>query len=263
MFFKTAVAVRRSFFGSFFVPLSSDNHQNPCTMKTRILIYLIPLLSLAPVAMAQTNIISSTSDMMNFLNTDLDYIKNKDARYSRIEGSPYLDDSFQSGSISYKKVKYVGLDLRFNPFEGYFEFQTEEGIRFLNPKVTRVDTVWLEDETYLYVHYNSAKSRKQTFMKAVHTGPTRVLLYNQVVLVQAEEATGYEAFKPARFEKLAEVTYIGEEGKPAMEFKGKKSLEEIFPEHHSELSSYAKSEKLKLKNTQDVVRLCEYYDSIR
>ena len=201
--------------------------------------------------------------MMNFLKTDLDYIKNTDARYSKIEGSPYLDDSFQSGSISYKKVKYIGLELRFNPFEGYFEFQTEQGIRFLDPKVTRVDTVWLADETYLYVHYMSGKFRKQTFMKTVSTSPTRVLLYNEVVLVQAEEATGYEAFKPARFEKMAESIYIGEEGNPAMEFKGKKSLEEIFPEHHAQLSSYAKSEKLKLKKTEDVARLCEFFDSIR
>ena len=232
-------------------------------MKLKNLIYLSALLILSPMTMAQTSIISSGADMMNFLNTDLDYIKNTDARYCKIEGSPYLDDSFQSGSISYKKVKYIGLELRFNPFEGYFEFQTEQGIRFLDPKVTRVDTVWLVDETYLYVHYMSGKLRKQTFMKAVHTGPTRVLLYNEVVLVQAEEATGYEAFKPARFEKLAESIYISEEGKPAMEFKGKKSLEEIFPEHHAQLSTYTKSEKLKIKKTEDVIRLCEYFDSIR
>lgn len=232
-------------------------------MKFRNLLFLIAFFGMTPAVVAQTNIISSGSDMINFLNTDLDYIKNKDARYSRIEGSPYLDENFQSGSISYQRVKYVGLELRFNPFEGYFEFQTEQGIRFLNPKVTRVDTVWLGENTYLYVHHMSGKATKQTFMKAAYTGPTRVLLHNEVMLVQAEEATGYEAFKPARFEKLAESIYLGEEGKPAMEFKGKKSLEEIFPEQHAELSKYAKSEKLKLKKVEDVIRLCEYRDSLR
>ena len=232
-------------------------------MKINTLIYSGVLLLLSQVAMAQTNIISSASDMMNFMRTDMDYIKNQDERYAQIEGTPYLDDAFHSGSISHKKQKYTGLDLRFNPYEGYFEFKTEDGIRFLDPRTTRVDTVWLEGETYFYVHFMSGKSTKQTFMKAVHTGPTRVLLFNQVVLVQPEEATGYEAFKPARFEKLAETIFIHVEGKPALEFKGKKSLEEIFPKHYSLLASHAKSEKLKLKNTEDVVRLCEYYDSIR
>ena len=172
-------------------------------MIIKNLIYITGLLLLSQVAEAQTNIISSASDMINFLNTDLDYIKNKDERYSKIEGTPYLDEAFHTGTISYKKKKYTGLELRFNPYEDYFEFKTEQGIKFLDPRVTRVDTVWLEGETFLYVHYMLGKSRKQTFMKAVHTGPTMVLLHNQVLLVQAEEATGYEAFKPARFEKLA------------------------------------------------------------
>jgi hypothetical protein len=232
-------------------------------MIIRNLIYITGLLLLSQMTMAQTNIISSASDMVNFLNTDHDYIKNKNERYSKIEGTPYLDEAFHTGTISYKKKTYTGLELRFNPYEGYFEFKTEQGIKFLDPRITRVDTVWLEGETFLYVHYMLGKSRKQTFMKAVHTGPTRVLLHNQVLLVQAEEATGYEAFKPARFEKLAESIYIQEEGKPALEFKGKKSLEEIFPEHHSQLASHAKSEKLKLKKIEDVIRLCEYYDTLR
>ena len=221
------------------------------------------LLLLSQVCVAQTNMISSGSDMINFMNSDLDYIKNQDDRYSKIEGTPYLNDDFQTGSISCKKVKYTGLELRFNPYEGYFEFKTEQGTKFLNPKVTQVDTVWLADETYLYVQYMLGKSRKQTFMKAVYLGPSLVLLHNEVVLVQPEEATGYDPAKPARFEKLAEAIYIGEEGKPAMEFKGKKSLEEIFPEHHAQLSGYAKSEKLKLYKIEDVVRLCEYYDTQR
>lgn len=232
-------------------------------MKMKYLAYMSFLLLLSPVTMAQTNMISSGSDMINFMNSDLDYIKNQDDRYAQIEGTPYLDEAFQTGSISYKKVKYVGLDLRFNPYESYFEFKTEQGIKFLDPRVTRVDTVWLENETYLYVQYMVGKSRKQTFMKAVYMGPTRVLLNSEVVLAQPEEAKGYEAAKPARFEKMAEAIYIGEEGNPAMEFKGKKSLEEIFPEHHAQLSKYVKAEKLKLKKTEDVIRLCQYFDSIR
>lgn len=232
-------------------------------MKMKYLAYMSFLLLLSPVTMAQTNMISSGSDMINFMNSDLDYIKNQDDRYAQIEGTPYLDEAFQTGSISYKKVKYVGLDLRFNPYESYFEFKTEQGIKFLDPRVTRVDTVWLENETYLYVQYMVGKSRKQTFMRAIYMGPTRVLLNSEVVLAQPEEAKGYEAAKPARFEKMAEAIYIGEEGNPAMEFKGKKSLEEIFPEHHAQLSKYVKAEKLKLKKTEDVIRLCQYFDSIR
>jgi hypothetical protein len=232
-------------------------------MKLKYVIYMGTLLILSQMVMAQTNIISSAADLYNFLNSDLDYIEARNDRYRTIEGSPYLDSEFRPGSLSFNKTKYTGLPLRYNCYEGYFEFETEQGVKFFDPKVTRIDTIWLEGDTFLYVYFQSGRSRKQTFMKAVRTGPTNVYLHNEIILTQAEETTGYVAAKPASFQQLAESVYIQEEGKPAMEFKGKKSLEEIFPEHHAELNSFVKSEKLKLKKIEDVVRLCEYYDAQR
>ena len=218
---------------------------------------------LSQVSQAQTNMISSAADLANFLNSDLDYIEARNERYRTIEGSPYLDSEFHPGSLSINKTKFTGVSLRYNCFEGYFEFESEQGVKYFDPKVTRIDTLWLEGDTFLYVYFQSGKSGKQTYMKAVHIGPTSVYLHSTIIISQPEETSGYVAAKPARFEKLAETIYLGEAGKPAIEFKGKKSLEEIFPEHHAMLNSYVKSEKLKLKKVEDVVRLCEYYDAQR
>lgn len=232
-------------------------------MKMKTLFYISCLLILSQLSMAQTNMISSAADLANFLNSDLDYIEARNDRYSTVEGSPYLESEFHPGSLSINKTKFTGLSLRYNCYEGYFEFETEQGVKYFDPKVTRIDTLWLEGDTFLYVYFQSGKSGKQTYMKAVHIGRTSVYLHNEIIVSQAEETSGYVAAKPARFEKLAESIYIGESGKPAIEFKGKKSLEEIFPEQHAMLSDYAKSEKLKLKKIEDVIRLCEYHDAHR
>lgn len=232
-------------------------------MKMKTIIYLSCLLILPQVSQAQTNMISSAADLANFLNSDLDYIEARNERYRTIEGSPYLDSEFHPGSLSMNKTMFTGLSLRYNCYEGYFEFETEQGVKYFDPKVTRIDTLWLDGETFLYVYFQSGKSGKQTYMKAAHIGPTSVYLRNEIIVSQAEETSGYVAAKPPRFEKLAETIYIGEAGKPAIEFKGKKSLEEVFPDKHAMLSSYIKSEKLKLKKLEDVIRLCEYYDSQR
>lgn len=232
-------------------------------MKLNVLLSLSMALLLSQLSLAQTNIISSASDMMNFLNSDLDYIEARDERYRTIEGSPYLDDDFHPGSLSYSNTKYSGIPLRYNIYEGFFEFQTDQGVKFFDPRLTRIDTVWLEGDTFLYVYFQEGKARKQTYMKAVRLGPTSVYLRNEVILTQPEESTGYTAAKPASFQKLTETIYVQEEGKPAMEFKGKKSLEDIFPEHGQELNKFAKTEKLKLKKVEDVARLCEHYDGLR
>lgn len=232
-------------------------------MKMKTLIYVSCLLILSQVGMAQTNMIASAADLANFLNSDLDYIEARNERYSTLEGSPYLDSEFHPGSLSINKTKFTGISLRYNCYEGYFEFETEQGVKYFDQKVTRIDTVWLEGDTFLYVYFQLGKSRRQTFMKAAHIGPTSVYLHNKIIVTQAEQTSGYVAEKPPSFQKVAESIYIQEEGKPAMEFKGKKSLEAIFPKNYNQLNSYVKSEKLKLKKIEDVVRLCKYYDAQR
>jgi len=232
-------------------------------MKLKVLLSMSVALLLSQGSLAQTNIISSAADMINFLNSDLDYIEAKNDRYRTVEGSPYLDDEFHPGALSFSRTRYEGIPLRYNSYEGYFEFQTDQGVKFFDPRVTRIDTVWLEGDTYLYVYFQEGKARKQTFMKSVRLGPTSVFQRNEVILTQPEEATGYVSAKPASFQKMAESIYIQKEGEPAMELKGKKSLEEIFPEHYKELNKYVKAEKLKLKKVEDVARLCEFYDGLR
>ncbi len=211
----------------------------------------------------QTGMISSGTEMITFMNSDLNYINNQKERYAKIEGSAYLDEAFIEGSISFNRKKYMGLKLRHNAYEGYFEFQTDEGIKFFDPSLTPVDTVWLDKEVFIFVPYRSGKTLKKDYMRLVNRGSTRVLIFSQVFLIQSEPAKGYEEARPARFEKRGDIIFIQAGNRPAMEFRGKKSLEEIFPEHHEALVDHAKEEKLKLKKVGEIVSLCAYYDSIR
>jgi len=210
----------------------------------------------------QTSMISSTKDMIYFMNSDLDYLRNSRERYAEIEGSAYLDEDFYSGSVSFNGKKFTGLLLRYNPYEGYFEFQTDDGVKYFDPLITPVDTVWMEKETFLHVPYRSGKNLRRDYMKLMNQGSTLVLQFSQVILIDAVAAKGYEEAKPARFEKRSDAIYILTGDQPALEFKGRKSLAEIFPGSHEKLSSYAKANKLKLKKSGEIIDLCTYYDSL-
>jgi hypothetical protein len=232
-------------------------------MKHFKLFFCYALLVTATLVDGQTGIISSGSDMITFMNSDLDYIENQRERYTKIEGSAYLDEAFQTGSVSYNRKKYMGLQLRYNPYEGTFEFKTDQGIKYFDPRIIAVDTVWLGEETFIYIPYLSGKAVKRDYMKLINLGATRVLQFSQVILIQPEPVKGYEEAKPARFEKRSDAIYIQPGDQPAMEFNGKKSLEELFPGHHEALSDFARSEKLNLKKSGDIVTLCAYFDTIR
>ena len=232
-------------------------------MKYLFTLYCAALLTTFTRVAGQTSNISSEADIITFMNSDHDYIQNQKDLHTKIEGSAYLDEAFQSGSVSYNQKKYKGLQLRYNPYKGYFEFQTDQGIKFIDPRITPIDTVWLEKDTYIYVLYRVGKAMKRDYMKIMNQGPTRVLQLSQIILIQPEPAKGYQEAKIARFEQRDNEIFIQTGNQPAMKFKGKKSLEEIFPADHAALSDYAKAEKLKLKKIGEIVSLCAYYDTLR
>jgi hypothetical protein len=219
------------------------------------------LATVVPVA-GQTPMISSGSDLLNFMNSDLNYITNQRDRYASIEGSPYLEEEFREGALYFRQQKYVGLQLRYNAYDGVFEFQTDQGVKYFNPNSTPVDTVWVGTDTYLFTLYLEGKARKKAFMKLLNRSRTRVLEFQEVLLQEATEAKGYEEARPARFDPRPGITYVQREGEPAREFRGKKDLGTLFPAYAEDLANYAKKEKLKLKTPEDLVRLCAYFDSL-
>jgi hypothetical protein len=199
----------------------------------------------------------------NVIKSDMAYLANLRERYKKIDGTPYLDEEFRKGSLSLGSSRISNIDLRYNIYEGHFEFMDEDIVKFIDPRRNQVDTVWLDGDTYMYVSFEAGKHIKMTYMKLVWGDGTRVLLNHKMMLTEPEETQGYKEAQPARFSRQQDLIFIQPTGSHAMEFKGKKSLEEVFPEHHHQLSAYAKKEKLKLKKPEDIVKLCSYYDSVK
>lgn len=231
-------------------------------MKGPALIVSICLFLAGPGLKAQTGVITQDHDIIDFMNTDHDFLSNQREFYERVDGSPYLDDTFREGSLCILDRRFSGLRLRYNAYEGHFEFETENGIRFLDPNKTPADTVWMEEETYVYAVYSMGKKLGKTYMKRMNRGATALYLHREIRLLEAEEAQGYQDARPARFDQRPEAWYIQVPGKAALQVRGKKDLKVIFPDSHDEVAAYMKSEKLKLKEADDLAALCSFADSL-
>jgi len=221
------------------------------------------LLLLACVSLsisAQTPMISSGAEINDFMKSDLSYLTEQEKRYGSIEGTPYLEDDYSLGALRYKNKKFVDILLRYNYYEGYFEYKTKDQIQYFDPRYTEVDTVWYLGSKYIYIPFETGKDVKKSYMKVLKDGKSQVLLHKEVIKLLPEQASGYEAAKPARFDPRPETYYIRIGIKPAIEFKNKKSIDDIFGDKAGLLQAYVKSEKLKFKDSEDLVKLCEYYD---
>lgn len=231
-------------------------------MNKIIIIGLLVMLPGAGIIAAQTPMITSGAEFNSFMKSDLSYLEEQEARYAKIEGSPYLDEEFKPGGLVYKNKLFTNLQLRYNYYEGYFEFKTGDVVKFYDPRYTEVDTVWLESNKYIYIEHDNGKNIRRNYMKLLYDGPVKVLSFKEIIMLDPEPASGYEAARSARFDPRPEVFYVQFGEAPAVEFKNKRSIEEVFPDHGKELGKYAKSEKLRFRNPEDLVALVKYYNTL-
>lgn len=230
-------------------------------LKTHSLMLLFIIIS-GTAIFAQGNI-TNLSELTSFMKSDYNYIIEQREKNKNIQGSPYLDDAFSDGQLVYQDRLYKGLRLRYNVYEGHFEFESEGEILYFDPRYTEVDTVWIGNKKYIYAPYKDNNRDKRSYMHLVHDGNTQVLTLMETLLLQPESAQGYEEAKPARFRQMPMRHFVSLDKQPAVEFQNKRSIEEVFPAHADELEKYAKSNRLKFKETGDLVQLVTYYDSIR
>lgn len=227
------------------------------------LIWYLGFISLVFPLYAQTGNNAARINGINLIKSENSYLQNRHEHYTTIDGTPYLDEEFSKGSLSLGQSQINNIDLRYNIYEDHFEYLDEDVVKFIDPRINQVDTIWLKNETYLYVSLNAGKQVKMTYMKMVHGDGTRVLLKHRILLTDPQKDQGYREAKPPAFTRQQDLIFVQPTGSHAMEFKGKKSLEELFPDNYQQLSDYAKSEKLRLKKLDDIVRLCLYFDSLK
>ena len=231
-------------------------------MKPISLVIIIRLILLGTEVNAQPTL-NNLSELTTFMNSDYSYIQEQRERNSQIEGTPYLDEEFSEGQLVYQEKLYGGLQLRYNIYEGHFEFKSEGEILYFDPRYTEVDTVWIAQEKYIYAPYSDNSREKRSYMHLLYDGKTQVLALRETILLQPEIAQGYEDAKPARFREMPPRMFVSKDGKPAVEFKNRRSIEDVFPAHADALENYAKKQRLRFKSPGELVSLVEYYDRIR
>ncbi len=223
----------------------------------------IVFISMCLSAQSQAPVISNLPELNTFMQSDYHYKKNLKDMNKVIEGSPYLSDEFSTGSLIYQDTYYRNLQLRFNVYEGHFEFKSGDGFLYFDPRYTEVDTVWIGQDKYVYAPYIDNNREKRSYMHLLHDGNTKVLTLREKLLLRPEKAQGYEDAKPARFSEMTTRMFVSLEGEPAVEFSNRRSIDVVFPESAKELESYAKKERLRFRSPDELVTLVEYYETLQ
>ena len=90
-----------------------------------------------------------------------------------------------------------------------------------------------------------------------------MLLIKKNIRVQdAEPAKLYQEAKPPKFVATADTYYLKPEGKSAVRIKNKKDLLTVLADKSDALDSYISSNKLGVKEIEDLAKIVAYYNSL-
>jgi hypothetical protein len=180
-----------------------------------------------------------------------------------IEGSPYLNDEFENGSIyTIQKIQYADIPLRYNIFNDDLEFKTptDEVQALATPEI--VEKAFFGNKLMVYSPYLQGNKTKKGFFIILVEGKASLYAKPNVIFKEATEAAAYKEPEPARFVKKSDDYYIRIGTSQAQIIGGKKELIATFPDNQDKIESFISKNKIKINKPESLKELFDYYNSL-
>lgn len=182
---------------------------------------------------------------------------------SQIEGSPYLNDEFENGTIyTTEKQQYVDVPLRYNIYNEQLEFKSPQGIiqALATPEI--LELAKFGDTQIAYQPYISGNKTKNGFFIVLSTGKASLYSKPEIAFKEATEPAAYKEAEPPKFLRKSDEYYLRFDSTPAKRIGNKKDLIAAFPDKQSEIKSYISKNKIKAGKAESLKKLVEYYNSL-
>lgn len=185
--------------------------------------------------------------------------------YTDISGSPFLMDAWAKGIVKFADNKVVnGLDLKYD--------QVADKLQYLNPKGETWELTEPVSEfkiTFPGGERNEklfragfkpvAKNTERSFYEILSDGNVKFVKKTIKSILETKE---FNSATTVRKITGRDVYYVVKDNQPAPVSKNEKSILGAIGDKNAELSAYIKSNKLNLKEDNDILKLFEYYFEI-
>ena len=187
---------------------------------------------------------------------------NRTLNYDDVEGSPYLDPELIKGYVKFRLGDTADYFLRYNIYADEMEYLDGDKLFVIN-NPDQVDVVAVNNHELYYTTYKFRNSFKKGFLEKLVDGHYALYIkYNIDYEKRKEARSSYEKPIPDRFVKKSPTWYCSIDNGPIKNFENDNSgLEELFRQDYPDVKAYIKSEKLKLRKPEDVIKLFEYFNS--
>lgn len=185
--------------------------------------------------------------------------------YSKIQGTPFLEDDFVNGSlITRDSLMYKDVPLRYNIFKDEMEFLVGgEDVPRVIASPRNFLFYYLEDKIFEYLSFRDNSGARQGFFEVMNPGECQVLLRRRTDYAEPEGARGFDPAKPARFAERRPTYFLrfGRGIPEEIRFR-RRSILDAFGEKRSEIANFVSDNNLSYRRADDLIRMAEYYNQI-
>lgn len=232
------------------------------TLKLFIGIILFCLLS-PTITQAQVEV-SGTEVLLSKLRLNKDIEGRKNNTYQVIAGNPFMFKDFENGSIKLKDDGIYTGELRFDKYAGEIHFKKDEEI-YAIAFPEKIEYIEIEGIRFIYSDYQMSKPEptiKGTYFIDLVDNQCKLLVKKGAIIKEAVPSRGIVDAKPARFMDKSDSYFVKIGDNPAIEIKNKKSLVSIFNNKALEIKRFLDTEKISIRNQEDLVKLVNYYNTL-
>lgn len=188
---------------------------------------------------------------------------NRTVTQENIDGSPYLNDEFISGSVyTVQKIQYNEIPLRYNIYNNNIEFKTasDEIQELTNPEI--IEKVVMGDIQMVYSPYLMANKNNNGFFIVLEEGKVSLLAKPEIQFVPATQPAGYKDAEPPKFIKKSDEYYLRIGTGQAILISNKKDMIAAFPDNQDKIENFVSKNKTKTNKPESLKELVKYYNSL-
>jgi hypothetical protein len=235
----------------------------------RVFIYILFIISSTVSAQnvstgldAQTNVDALGNDNINGM------VRKFDTRYEGVRGTPYLADYWNTGTIVLKNGKSlnnVPLKIDLYGYEVISKRATGDSIIV---KANSIDKIMYTDvlnsQQHIFRKWQDLGVAKTGYADILHEGKYQFIADRKKTLVKANYQGAYSANRPYD-EFMDELGYYVKKPDQAPEKikLTRKAILDVFPDHQQELKEFVSKEKIDFREASQVVKVFQYYDSLK
>lgn len=187
-------------------------------------------------------------------------------RFPDVKGSPYLIDTWQNGIILIEKVNRIELNkIKFNCFQNQIEYEEDGKVYTPLKRYTEfiINDLDENNNSIKRIFRNEFVSEQefQTYFEVLFDGETKLLQKYAVRIEEYAEPLSLNKIK--RFNKIPQLYVYKSKNQSLIKIKkDKKTILRTFENKSEQIAKYISSNTLNLKNEEDIIKICAYYDTL-